>query len=222
MNIASTSRRRVAHGLAIAVALFALVGTALAATGGAGAGRFAATFEARAVGDPSVEACRGLGASWQKIEAHYTGTFTVPAEFMPAEFLTTRVVPAEFNLPLQLSLEIVVDRATGVGTAEGTWRLGDPPTEADPPTEFAARGELLAVVTTAESPELELHGMLIGLTEPPDPDMPAQRLLLNFTAGLSDGATFPHLKGTVGDPTVGDPTVGDPSAPGALVPAIKC
>lgn len=223
--------RRIGRNVAAVLALFALAGTALAATGGAGAGKFAAEFEARAVGDPSIEACRDLGEGGQKIEGRYEGTFTVPAEFMPAEFLTGELLPA-IRLPLRLSLEILYDRSTGIGTAEGTWQLGDPPSEADPPgeanppTELVASGELLAVVTLTDSGDLELDGMLIGSTESSTRDAKPLRVLFNFSATLTEGATFPHLKGTVGDPSVGDPTVGDPtglaSNPAALVPAVKC
>jgi hypothetical protein len=212
--------RLIGRNFAVVLALFALAGTALAASGGAGAGKFAAEFEARAVGDPSIEACRDFGLEGQKIEARYEGTFTVPAEFMPAEFVPAELAPAEFRLPLRLSLEILVDRSTGVGTAEGTWQLGDPATEGDPSSELVARGELLAVVTAAESSALELDGMLVGTAQSAE-GTGVLSVLLNFTASLSDGATFPHLKGTVGDPTVGDPT-GLASNPAVLVPAVKC
>jgi hypothetical protein len=176
---------------------------------------FAATFDARAVGDPSIEACRGFGAAGQKFEGQYQGTMTIDGEEFAFNFTT---------------LEILFDRATGVGTAEGHWQL------ADARSETVGRGELVAVVTAGDPPgegdppsELQLRGLLIGSLEPPDPDLeppdpdlPAQRLIGNFTATLGDGATFPHLKGTVGDPSVGDPSVGDPSAPAVLVPAVKC
>ena len=42
-----------------------------------------------------------------------------------------------------------------------------------------------------------------------------------LTQQVGDGATFPHLKGTVGDPSVGDPT-GLASNPAVLLPAVKC
>lgn len=210
--------RHMRRNVGVVLALFALAGTALAATGGAGAGKFAAEFEALAVGDPSIEACRDLGEGGQKFEARYDGTFTVPAEFMPAEFRPAEFVPAEFRLALHLSLEVLYDRSTGVGTADGTWRLSDPPSESDPPTEFVASGELIAVVNSADS-DLALDGMLIGIAESSAGDTKPLRVLFNFSATLSDGATFPHLKGatfphlkgTVGDPSVGDPSVGDPT-----------
>jgi hypothetical protein len=50
----------------------------------------------------------------------------------------------------------------------------------------------------------------LGGAHGPDPDLPTQGLIGNFTASLGDGATFPHLNGTVGDPTgVDDPTDGE-------------
>jgi len=198
------------------VALFVVIGgTSLAAAAigrGEGAASFAATFEARAVGDPTIASCPGLGPDGQKIEGRYEGTFTIPAE--------------ERRLAARFSLEILFDRSTGVGTADGNWQAQVP----DGP-EIVARGELLAVVTTVSppdpdvsppDPDLGLQGLLIGTVSPPDPDLPAQMLLGNFTASLGEGATFPHLKGTVGDPSVGDPSVGDPSNPAVLLPAVKC
>jgi hypothetical protein len=117
-------------------------------------------------------------------------------------------------LAARFSLEVIFDGRTGVGTAEGTWQLIEPP---DP--DRVARGELIGVVTSdppseAEppDPDLELHGLLIGLIEPPDPDMPAQRLIGNFTASLADGAR--NFTGAVGDPSIGDPSTGE------LLPAI--
>ena len=199
-------------------ALFAVVGSssvalAFTGTGGGGSGKFAATFDARAVGDPTAESCPALGRGGLKTEARYQGTMTIDGEEFAFNFTT---------------LEILVDRSTGVGTAEGNWQLAEPP---DP--DIVASGELIAVVKMADleppdpdleppdpdleppDPDLELHGLLIGLAEPPEPDMPAQRLLANFTASLSEGA----LNFT----TVGDPgTRLLPAVQGVLLPAVKC
>jgi hypothetical protein len=216
--------RHLGRTLAALTALVLVVGgtsLAAAATGGAGAGRFAASFDARAVGDPSIESCPALGREGQKIEARYEGTFTIPAE--------------ERRLAARFSLEILFDRSTGVGAAEGTWQLAeppdpdaDPPSEADPPTEASVvgRGELIAVVTAdppgetePPDPDLELQGLVIGLAEPPDPDKPAQRLLGSFTGSITDGTL--NFTGGVGDPSVGDPS-GPATSPAVLLPAIKC
>jgi hypothetical protein len=196
--------------LAVLLVVFAIGGTSVAAAafgGGGGAGRFAATLEARTVTDGTITSCRGLGPGGQKIEARYEGTITVDGEEFGIHFV----------------LEALFDRSTGVGTAEGRWTLLDPSDR-----EIVGRGELLAAVTgdppsevNPPDPDLELHGLLIGMVDAPDPDLPAQRLLGNFTASLGEGATFPHLKGTVGDPSVGDPT-GLESNPAVLVPAVKC
>ena len=214
-------RRLIQTGLR-ATALSALVLTAALAavaaaaafsgTGGGGAGKFAATFDARAVGDPSIESCPALGPEGQKIEGRYQGTMTIDGDELEFNFTT---------------LEALVDGAAGVGTANGAWKLTDPRTQ-----DVVGRGELFAVVDfdleppdpdlEPPDPDLELHGLLIGTLEPPDPDLPAQRLLGNFSASLGEGATFPHLKGTVGDPSVGDPSVADPSSPAILLPAVRC
>jgi len=197
----------------LAVAALATVASVAAAAhsfgGGGGTGKFAASFEARAITDGTITSCRGLGLEGQKIEGSYQGTMSVDGEEFAFNFTT---------------LEILFDRSTGVGTADGNWQAQVP----DGP-EIVARGELLAVVTgdppgeiEPPDPDLELHGLLIGYVNPPDPDMPAQRLLGNFTASLRKGWTFPHLKGTVGDPSVGDPSVGDPTNPAVLLPAVKC
>jgi hypothetical protein len=212
--------RRKMYVLVVVGALLALAASvSQAAIGrGEGAEAFAATFDARAVGDPTITSCPGLGPDGLKIERRYEGTFTIPAE--------------ERRLAARFSLEILFDRSTGVGTAEGNWQLLDPP---DP--DIVARGGLITVVKALDppdpdldppDPDLGLHGLVIGSLDPPDPDLPTQRLLGNFAASLGDGATFPHLKGTVGDPTnlVGDPTVGDStglaSDPAVLLPAVKC
>lgn len=199
--------RRHGRRLAAFVALFAVVGTtslAAAAIGRIdGSESFAATFEARAVADPTITSCRALPAV-QKIVGRYQGAITVPAD--------------ERRATAQFAVEILYDRTTGVGTAEGTWQLGDPPSE------LTGKGKLIAVVTTADppseaqppDPDLELHGVLVGTLDPPDPDLPAQKLVGNFSASLGEGATFPHLKGSVGDPTV------LASNPAALIPAVKC
>jgi hypothetical protein len=166
--------------------------------------RFAATFDAHAVADPTIGACRAL-PGLQKVEGRYGGTMTVDGEEYGIHFV----------------LEALVDRSAGLGSAEGSWVLTDRRT-----SDIVGRGELVTVVSSdppgeAEPPEpdLELHGLLIGLATPPDPDLPAQRLVANFTASLGEGATFPHLKGTVGDPTVADPTTPDTAV---LLPAVKC
>lgn len=193
--------RKKATALLVASAVLAVAGTALAYGGGGATGKFAASFDARAVADPTITSCPGLGREGQKLEGRYQGTMTVDGEEFAFNFTT---------------LEVLLDGATGVGAAEGTWQLSappsesDPPTEANPPTEVVARGELVATVR-ADDQDLLLQGLVIGSVSSPDPDMPAQRLVGSFTASLGDGATFPHLKGTVGDPSVGDPTVGDPS-----------
>ena len=202
----STRRRRRVGGVVAALTAVALAATALATAAvvrGGSAESLAAGFEARAVGDPTIEACPGLG-QWQKIEGRYEGTFAIEAD--------------ERRLTARFSLEILLDRSTGVGTAEGSWQLVNPP---DP--DIVARGELHAVVNAVNppDPDLELRGLLTGTVNPPDPDLPAQRLLGNFAASLDEGATFPHLKGWVGDPSVADPTA-PASTPAALVPAVKC
>jgi hypothetical protein len=197
----------------IALTAFALAATAPAAGAAVGGGSaesaavvrsgsaesFAATFEARAVGDPTIASCPGLGEGWQKIEARYDGTLTIPAD--------------ERRLSARFSLELLLDRSTGIGTAQGTWRLTEPP-EPD----IVARGELHAVVNATEppDPELELHGLVSGRIDPPDPDMPAKQLLGNFAASLDEAASFPHLKGSVGDPSA------PASTPAALLPSVKC
>ena len=202
-NHVGVLRRHVGRGLVASVALLLVVGgTSVAAAysygGGGTTGKFAATFEARAVGDPTVESCPGLGPDGQKIEARFEGWFAIDSVERPIQ--------------LRLSLEALVDRSTGVGTAEGNWQLAQPPEpDAQPPEpDLVGWGEFVAVVTAVSppdpeldppDPDLELHGLLIGYAQPPEPDMPAQRLIGNFTASLDEGATFPHLKGTVGDPT---------------------
>jgi hypothetical protein len=162
---------------------------------------FAAAFDARAVADPTIGPCRALPAL-QMVEGRYDGTLSVAGEEYGIHFV----------------LEALVDREAALGSAEGRWVLTDPRT-----ADVVGRGELVATVTGARpaeleppDPDFELQGMLIGLLEPPDPDTPAQRLLGNFAASLGDGATFPHLHGTVGDPT------GLALNPALLLPAVKC
>jgi hypothetical protein len=198
--------RRVGRGLLAFVALFAIVGsTSIAAAyaygGGGATGKFAATFEARAA-RTSIASCPALGPEGQKIEGRYIGTMTIDGE--------------EFGI--HFTLEALVDVRAGLGSAEGRWQLTDPRT-----ADVIGGGEFIGVIAASDppseleppDPDLELQGLLIGTLEPPDPDMPNQRLIGNFSASLGDGATFPHLKGTVGDPTgVGDPTDGE------LLPAI--
>jgi hypothetical protein len=187
--------RRAGRGFLAFVALFAIVGsTSIAAAyaygGGGATGKFAAAFETRAVGDPTIASCPALGPDGQKVEGRYRGTMTIDGE--------------EFGI--HFTLEALVDARAGLGSAEGRWQLTDPRT-----ADVVARGELMATVTgdppselDPPDPDLELQGLLIGTLDPPDPDMPTQRLIGNFTASLGDGATFPHLKGTVGDPTDGE------------------
>ena len=214
------------------VAVLAVIGATSAAAGvivPQKAERFATTFEARAVGDPSITSCPALGPGGQKFEGRYGGTMTIDGEEYAFNFTT---------------LEALVDRSTGLGSAEGRWQLTDPRTK-----NVVGRGELIATATTDPSseveppdPDFELQGMLIGTLEPPDPDleppdpdleppdpdleppdpdMPARMLFGNFSASLGGGATFARLKGAVGDPSVGDPT-GLTENPAVIFPAVKC
>lgn len=197
--------------------LVVLVSTALSAAAfagafgtGGGAGTFAAELEARAVADPTVTSCPELPAV-QKVEGRYEGTFEVEGEERP--------------LGLRLSLETLVARGTGVGSAKGRWQFFNFTTR-----EVVGRGELLAAgVGDPSAPGLELQGLLLGTvqgdppteSDPPteaDPpgERPELRLIGSFVASLGEGATFPHLKGTVGDPT------GLESNPAVLLPAVKC
>lgn len=175
------------------------VAGAFTGTGGGGAGRFATTFEARAVGDPSITSCPGLGPGGQKVGGRYGGTITIDGEEYAFNFTT---------------LEALVDRSAGVGSAEGHWQLTDRRTG-----DVVGRGELIATVTAdppselePPDPDLELQGLLIGLLEPPDPDMPAQKLLGNVTVSITDGT---RVTGAVGDPA-------GVSSTGLLLPAVKC
>jgi hypothetical protein len=176
------TRTSIVLALVLAAGSASLAAAATTLRGG-GAEPLGATFEARAVGDPTVKPCPGLGPDGKKIEARYEGMLAIAGD--------------ERRPRLRLSLEILFDRSAGVGTAEGHWQLVDPP---DP--DIVGRGELVAVVTPVDppDPDLALHGLLIGEVDPPDPDAPARKLLGNFAASLADGATFPHLKGAVGDP----------------------
>lgn len=197
--------RRLSRSLPAAVILVLVVVSAAVAapavSDGGGATSFGATFEARAP-RTTTSSCAGLGPAGQKVEARYEGTFSIPSQ--------------ERQLAARLSLVILIDARTGVGSAEGTWRLVSPP---DP--EIVGRGELLGVVDAAilpdtdlepPDPDLVLRGMLIGFLEPPDPDMPAQRLLGNFSAVLTDGAL--SLTGAVGN------ALSDPPTDGELLPAV--
>lgn len=143
-----------------------------------------------------------------KIEGRYTGAMTIGERGQ--------------ERALNFSLKILYDRATGVGTAKGTWQLTTPP---EPDIVGAASGELIAVVTAAEvSPphpdnplpdgDLQLHGLLTGAADPPDPDLPAQQLVGNFAGTITDGTL--NFAGAVGDPTGLTPN------PAALLPAVKC
>ena len=132
--------------------------------------------------EESIERLRRVSTFTLDLEARY-GTMTVDGEEFGIHFV----------------LEALVDGSTGVGTAEGRWTLVDPSDR-----DVLGRGELLATVTgdlptepTPPDPDLELHGMLIGLATPPDPDMPSERLLGNFSGSLRDEA----LNFSVGDPT---------------------
>ncbi|HEX5589330.1 MAG TPA: hypothetical protein VFX65_03450 [Candidatus Limnocylindrales bacterium] len=202
--------RRASRGLPALIALFAIVGsTSLAAAysygGGGTTGKFAATFETRSA-RTSIASCPALGPDGRKIEGRYLGTMTIDGEEFGIHFV----------------LEALVDVRAGLGSAEGRWHLTDPRT-----ADVIGRGELIATVT-ADPPsesdppgesdppsELTLHGVVVGTLVPSDPELPGQRLIGNFSASLGDGMTFPHLKGTVGDPTgVADPTHGE------LLPAV--
>ena len=202
-------RQHVGRRLVTLAALLAVLGGSSVALaghgqGGGGSGKFAATFDARAVRDPSIQSCPALGPDGQKIEARYGGTMTVDGEEYAINFTT---------------LEALFDRSAGVGSAEGRWQLTDPRTG-----DVVGRGEVVAAVVAVDifHTDLQLHGIVDGTLEQPHEGIPVQRLLGSFTASLGDGATFPHLKGAVGDPSVGDPSVGDPSSPAVLLPAVRC
>ena len=197
--------RRLATGLILALAVGVTPALAGAVAEGGGIRSFTAELEARTVADPTITACRAIGPDAVKVEARYQGTFTIPAD--------------ERRLQAAVSLEIMFDRATGVGSAEGRWQL------TNDAAERVGRGELVGVVgaTTPPDPDadplaagLALQGFVIGAIEPPDPDLPAQTLIGDITATLGDGATFPHLKGVVGDPTA----TADPPSERELVPAV--
>jgi hypothetical protein len=193
------TRRFVVTSVAVLLVATSFATAVAAFGGGTGAGRFVASFEASAVADPTIRACRALPAV-QKVEGRYRGSMAVGGD--------------EFEL--NFTLEARVDRTAGAGIAEGRWRLldprtaeiigsgqllatvtadppgeADPPTEADPPSESDPPGELV------------LHGLLVGLVSPPDPDMPTdQKLVGNFTAVLDAQAL--NFTGSVGDPTAGE------------------
>ena len=102
-------RRHLGRGLVINLGLFVVLSGSAAAFqygGGGGTGKVALNFTSAAVGDPSVQACPGLGPEGQKIEARYEGRFTTAAEEGGIHF----------------TLEILFDPRAGVGTAEGKWR----------------------------------------------------------------------------------------------------
>jgi len=173
--------RHRARGLAALLALFVVLGvTSLAAAAAIGRGGgvepFAATFEARAVGDPEAASCPALGPGGLKTEARYRGTMTVDGD--------------EFTL--NFTLEALVDRSVGLGAAEGRWQLTDPGT-----SDIVARGQVIGVVEGLDPAHLELIGLLMGQVDPPEPDLPAQTLLGNVAVSITDGT---HLTGAVGDP----------------------
>lgn len=190
---------RIGSRFAALVAVFIVIGgasLAAAATGGAGAGRFAATFDAHA-GLPLIAPCPALGPAGQKIENQYRGTMTVDGEEYGFNF----------------TLEALFDGAAGLGSSEGRWQLTDPRT-----ADIVARGEIIGVLTGLDPAHLELIGLLMGQADPPseidppDPDMPAQKLVGTVTVSITDGT---HVTGAVGDPE------GLPGA-GLLLPAVRC
>jgi len=184
---------RIGWKLATLVALFAAVGSAslaAAATSGAGAGRFAATFDAHA-GLPLIKSCPALGPGGQKIENRYRGTMTANGE----------------EYALNFTLEALYDSTAGLGSAEGRWQLTDPRT-----SDVVGRGEAIAVVRGLDPAQLELIGLLMGQVDPPEPDLPTQKLLGTVAISITDGT---HMTGAVGDPG------GMPSA-GLLLPAVHC
>lgn len=181
--------------------------------------RVAATFEARAVGAPSITSCPALGPGGQKLEGRYGGTMTLDGEEYAFNFTT---------------LEVLVDRSAGLGSAEGRWQLMDLRTK-----DVVGRGELVATVTgdppgevEPPDPDLELRGLLIGSLEPPDPDLEPPdpdleppdpdleppdpdvqaQLLAHVTVSITDGT---HVAGAVGAPA-------GASSIGLLLPAVKC
>jgi hypothetical protein len=145
-----------------------------------------ARFEAQAIGDPHITPCPLLGRAGVKIETDYRGTFTTAGE----------------ELVFTLRLEQLLDGEQELGAAEGTWTL----TGRD--GGLQGGGELVAIGDVNE-----LHGMLIGVTPPPEGDGPPGRLLANFSASLSDGGRA--LTGAIGDPSIA------PNS-GVLIPAGNC
>ena len=201
-------RRRRVGGVVAVLTAVALAATALATAAvvrGGSAGSLAAGFEARAVGEPTIEACPGLG-QWRKKSRGAT---------KKGRSRSRRTSDDSRRASRSRSCS-TARRASARRRVPGSW--WNPP---DP--DIVARGELHAVVNAVNppDPDLELRGLLTGTVNPPDPDLPTQRLLGNFAASLDEGATSPHLKGWVGDPTVADPTA-PASTPAALVPAVKC
>ena len=145
-----------------------------------------ARFEAQAYDGPDITPCPLLGRAGVKIETYYRGTFTT----------------AEEELVFTLRLEQLLDSEQGLGAAEGRWTL----TGAD--GGLQGSGELVAIGEVND-----LHGMLIGVTPPPEGDGTAGRLLANFSASLGDGGR--GLTGAIGDPSIAP-------NPGLLIPAGNC
>ena len=145
-----------------------------------------ARFEAQAYEGPDITPCPFLGRAGVKIETAYRGTFTTAGE----------------ELVFALRLEQLLDRDRQLGAAEGTWTL----TGAD--GGLQGSGDLVAIGEVND-----LHGMLIGVTPPPEGDGPPGRLLANFSASLSDGGR--GLTGAIGDPSI------YPN-PGVVMPGGNC
>jgi hypothetical protein len=146
-----------------------------------------ARFELQAYDGPDITPCPFLGRAGVKIETDYRGTFTTAGE----------------ELVFTLRLEQLLDGEQELGAAEGTWTLVPPPDG-----DVVAQGELVAVGDVNG-----LHGMLIGTIPPPDDDVPAGRLLANFSASFSDGGR--GLTGAIGSSNTAP-------NPGALIPAGNC
>lgn len=192
MSVDHTERRRrgVGWGVLMLAAALVAVGTASAIGRGSGTEEVSATFEARAVGDPHIKACRDLGAGYLKFEGTYAGVLRTGGGEV-------------FNITLR-GFEVLVNRETGLGSVEGTWQLQEPP-DPDVPV---GRGELTAVFigdpnvigdpSIIGDPHIfagEAHGMMIGGFEDPD----ERRALWNVAVTLSDGET---QTGAIGDPNV--------------------
>jgi hypothetical protein len=189
-----STRTTTVVAVVVTAALIA-VGLAAAIGRGTGAEAVSATFEARAIGDPSIKSCPSIGGTFGQFEASYQGSFTTNTG-------------EELALTLR-RLEILVDRETGLGAAEGTWQL-----QAPPEPEVVGSGELTAVFigdpNLIGDPNVfggKLHGMLLGGFEDPD----ERRAIWNFSASVRDGSV---LTGAIGDPHIApNPAVLIPPGP---------